>query len=155
MQKPLDSRERPAYPTLIKSIWEPEARQQAALFAKQGLAVGAFNVTVNAIFGDAKHPKFPQEVVRIKSLKGGDRSKKSALALCLPTERLTELVDIDKIPGDLKDMFQSVEALSRLSFFYFLRVPVQQKYVDDGTIPSAAVSYTEDKAPIIQSWDAK
>ncbi|MBI3443439.1 hypothetical protein HY008_02115 [Candidatus Woesebacteria bacterium] len=131
----------------IGSIWEPEDRRQAALFAREGQAIALFNRGVCAILGDGENEKFVEKVATIK---GGER-KDRPLAGTVRTEELVEIIDRSLIPQKYHELFlNSQELSSRIGSLCFVRVPILETSASE--FPTSMVK-SEDGKFYFQNWD--
>lgn len=133
----------------IKSIHDPQAREEAADLVVQGKPVGIFNRGVCAIWGDGNNPKFYEQVTHIK----GEGRQKKPLATTLLTKDFIPLIDESEIPPVLHSIFLNPDALvERTGSLCFLRVPIKKEIASK--FPPYVVSKNEEGGYEMQNWDA-
>jgi hypothetical protein len=144
----LEHKEHQPTPTEVASVWDEQARVNAASLALYGEAVGTYNRGVCAIWGDGANPRFPGRAAQIKGEKRGERP----LAASLRTRTFVEMLDPTKISSDLHDLFLKADDLAaRTSSLCFLRAPVTEAAA--ASIPASMISRLPDGTPILQNWD--
>lgn len=137
-----------SYPTEIASVWDSEARQQAATYALQGDAIGTYNRGVCAIWGDGANTAYTERVAHIKGELRGERP----LAASLRTHDFVQMLDPQKIPEDLHALFLKADELaSRTSSLCFIRGPITEAAAAE--VPASMISRLSDGTPVLQNWD--
>ncbi len=132
------------------SIREHENRQLGAELAKEGKPVGVVNRGVVAIWGDGGNRQYVESVAKIK----GEGRKAKPLAATLPMSEVTEFIDFDLIPEQLRPVFSRAgELTARFGSLCFLRIPITERAAD--TLPPSMVLRAEGQPPILQNWDAR
>jgi hypothetical protein len=140
--------ELPSRHTEVRSVWDQDARHEAALLAKQGEAFSSYNRGVCAVWVDGGNPHAPQTIADIK----GERRLNQPLAACLRTDTFVSMLDATKISPDLHDTFlRAGELAARTSSLCFIRAPITEVAVQ--ILPPAMVSRQNDGTPILQNWD--
>lgn len=134
--------------TRIESVYDASARDAAATLMAQGYPVAAFNRGVCGIWGNGGDPRFPTQVAQIK---GESRSGKK-MGATLTIAQLVPLIDLDKVPSQLRNIFVNpVELSRRIGSLCFIRLPVTEDAAS--ILPESLLSRQDDGTPLIQNWD--
>jgi hypothetical protein len=125
----------------------PADRDRTAAFIRSGRIVGASFASVYGLVGDGLRPSLGYEIALIK----GRAQLGRKLSVCLPSNRLSEMIDLAHVHPSLRTWALDGDALAwTVSSRCYLRVPVRESIA--AALPPHLISY-RDGVPYLQSLD--
>jgi tRNA A37 threonylcarbamoyladenosine synthetase subunit TsaC/SUA5/YrdC len=132
---------------VIGSIRKGEDRHEAVRLIKEGFPVGIFVRSVAVIALDGMDPNAVDKIYRLKSERRGDKP----MATILPAKILAGLIDAERIPPELHEIFLDARELeSRLGTLTSVRVPIRPQAASE--LPSGLAPQGDDGIYWLQSW---
>ncbi len=133
--------------TSTGSIRDVRSCQQAAQILKEGFPIGSFVRGVCVIWIDGENPEAAETVYRIK----GERRVGRPSGTVLHAAAFVEMLDVDKIPASLRNVFLDTDELaSRLGDLCLIRAPITKDAAE--RLPASMVSRTPDGTYWLQNW---
>ena len=128
-----------AVETELVEFGDGEGIRRAARLVAGGYVIGIFIDGVDTIWVDGRQS---QAAARIRAIKGEGRVGKPLSAI-LEADALAPLIDLDRIPWSLRDIFANAEELAaRMGALVALRLPVRAEAARE--LPPYMVSQTAD-----------
>lgn len=134
--------------TKVGSLLNKNDREQAALHVLRGQVVGIFNRGVCALWFDGGNPKAIRKMTKIKGQGRGNK----AIALTLSLEEFIPMIDLTKIPDQVRNFLLAPDLKWKIGSLMFIRAPLRDDY--QTRVPRHAQTFSENGVCMIQNWDS-